>query len=413
MMNKNIVKKQSFILAGGPLLLVLFIDGMGLGLVIPILNGLIFDPNSTFLASAAIPASWHNMVYGLVISIFMLCWFFGAAILGDLSDQIGRKKALIICLFGAFISYVLSIIAIKFASLTLLLLGRVVAGFTSGSQPIAQAAIIDLSDHDNKARNIGYILLALSLGFIFGPLLGGMLADNHLVSWFDYTTPFYFAASISLLNIIILGLLFQETRVTRATTLKINPYQAIHIFISAFKHAKIRSLSLLFFIFIFGWSSFYSFVSFFLLKKFAFTPPEVSLYMAVLGIGFGIGNGYLVNAIAKILPLRDSYIYFTLASSILIFLMIIISSPLWIWLLAAPLGCTIATAYACIVTLFSNQVDENSQGWVMGITGSVMAFDWAINGVIVGILAGWHSIYPIFIAALFLLIGSIATYWHD
>lgn len=402
--------QPSIFVKAGPLLLVLFIDGMGLGLVIPVLNQLIFDPNSDFLASYHFTPVMHNFIYGLIIGIFMLCWFFGAAILGDLSDQIGRKKSLIICLIGAFLSYVLSAFAVIFHSLALIIIGRVIAGFTAGSQPIAQAAIIDLSTADDKARNIGYILLALSLGFIFGPLLGGILADNHLVSWFSPATPFYFAASISFINIIILKLYFFETFVSRSTTLSINPYQAINIFVSAFKNERVRSLSIIFFVFIFGWSSFYSFISVYLLKVFQFTATQVSLFMAVMGVGFGIGNGFLVNYVASMFTLRESYIYFTVLSALMAFCMVFFNSAILNWLLMAPLACCISTAYACVLTLFSNQVDNKSQGWVMGITGAVMAFVWAVNGVIVGVLAAFNDKLPIYISAASLLIAAVATY---
>lgn len=403
--------KSSFLIKAGPLFLVLFIDGMGLGLVIPILNGLIFDPDSHFLAGYTFTPTMQNVLYGAVIGIFMFCWFFGAAILGDLSDQIGRKKSLIICLVGAFLSYVLSAISVTFHSLSLIILGRIIAGFTSGSQPIAQAAIIDLSSPENKAQNIGYILLSLSLGFIFGPLLGGILADNRILPWFNFATPFYFAAIISFLNIIILLALFKETSISKSTTFKINPYQAINIFVSAFQHIGVRNLSILFFIFIFGWSSFYSFISLFLLKTYHFTPTQVSLFMAVMGIGFGLGTGFVVNYVAKIFTLRDSYIYFTFASAIMIFLMVIIPYSFFSWIIMAPLACCIATAYSCILTIFSNQVDEKNQGWVMGITGSVMAFVWAINGIIVGILAALNDKFPLFTAAVILLIAAIATFF--
>ena len=234
-------KTENFLILAGPLLLVLFIDGMGLGLVIPVLNALIFDPNSHFLSSELLSsATAHNFIYGVVIGIFMLCWFFGAAILGDMSDKIGRKKSLMICLAGAGLSYLLSAFSVSLHSIVLLLLGRVVGGLTSGSQPIAQAAIVDLSTPENKVRNISYILLAVSLGFIFGPLLGGILADKRLVPWFNFTTPFYFAAIISFANLGLLLWLFKESFVSQPKKISIRPYQAIEIFISAFKHEKVK-----------------------------------------------------------------------------------------------------------------------------------------------------------------------------
>lgn len=399
--------KPSFITSAGPLLLVIFIDGMGLGLAIPILNGLIFE--GTFLPPAFFTPVMKNIIYGLIIGIFMLCWFFGAAILGDLSDKIGRKKSLLICLFGSFLSYLLSGFAVSINSLTLIIVGRVVAGITSGSQPIAQAAIIDLSVPAYKTRNIGYILLALSLGFIVGPLLGGVLSDKNIISWFNFSVPFYFASLLSFLNMGLLLLLFDETFITKTTTFSINPYQAINIFVSAFRNENIRVLSILFFIFIFGWSSYYSFIAMYLFKIYEFTPTQVSLFMAVMGIGFGVGNGYLANYCARLFPLRINFIYATLISGVLIFLMLCVPYVLFSWFMVAPLAAAVSVAYTSILTLFSNQVDEKSQGWVMGVTGSVMAFVWAVNGIVVGCLAIWHDALPILLAAFSLLVTAIAT----
>lgn len=404
-------QQSKFFLQAGPLLLVLFIDGMGLGLVIPILNDLVFSPSSQFISKNILSPTMNNIIYGAIIGVFMFSWFFGAAILGDLSDQIGRKKALFICLFGAFLSYILSAVAVLQNSLLLMLIGRIVAGFTSGSQPIAQAAIVDLSTPENKPRNIGYILLALSLGFIFGPLIGGILADPHIVSWFTNATPFYFAAIISFFNIIILSLLFKETYSSRATTFSINPYQAVNIFISAFKNIRVKNLSILFFIYIFGWSSFYTFVALFLLKVYFFTPTQVSLYMTLMGVGFGIGNGFLANFMAKRFSLRTSYISFTIASGILILLMVLFPIPLLGWLLIAPIACFIATSYSSLLTIFSNQVDASKQGWIMGITGSISAFVWGLNGIVLGIIAALHDSLPLYTSAIFLMVAGVATFY--
>lgn len=403
--------QSNFFVKASPLLLVLFIDGMGLSLIMPILNELVFDPNSHFLPASIATPAMHNIVYGFIIGIFMLCWFFGAAILGDFSDYVGRKKALSICLLGAFFSYVVSALAVFSHSLTLLLIGRMISGLTAGSQPIAQAAIIDLSTNESKARNIGFILLAISFGFIFGPLLGGFFSNKHLVPWFTLATPFCFAAIISLLNFFLLLWLFNETSVSSKGKFPIRPYQAIEVFISAFKHEKVKDLSILFFIFIFGWSSFYSFVSLFLIKTYHFTPTDISFFMALMGVGFGVGTGILVQYFSKRFSARRIFIATTLAGSVLALLVVVVNHAWSSWLLVAPLSCCISLAYSTIVTIFSDQVDEHSQGWVMGITGSISALVWAVNAVIVGLLATISVQLPIYIAAFCLMAVIVIDYF--
>lgn len=403
--------QSNFFVKASPLLLVLFIDGMGLSLIMPVLNGLIFDLNSHFLPASMASPAMHNVIYGVVIGIFMLCWFFGAAILGDFSDYVGRKKALSICLFGAFVSYLISAFAVVAHSITLLLIGRIISGLTAGSQPIAQAAIVDLSTNEDKARNIGFILLSISFGFIFGPLLGGLFSDKNLVSWFTFATPFYFAAFISLANLLLLLWLFNESFVSTKGKFPVRPQQAIEVFVSAFKHEKVKRLSILYFVFIFGWSSYYSFVSLFLIKHYQFTPTGISIFMAVMGVGFGIGTGILVQFFSKRFAAHSIFIYTILLGSVLALLTVVIKSVWPSWILVAPLACCIAVAYSTIVTIFSDQVDAQSQGWVMGITGSISALVWAINAVVVGLLATISEQLPIYIAAICLLAVVVMDYF--
>lgn len=190
---------KQFLIKASPLFLAILIDGAGAGLFFPLLNALVMDPSSTLL-SPHVTAFTRNFLYGMLLSIFMLFWFFGAAITGDLSDRYGRRKGLTLCLFGTSVGYLLSAFAVVGHSFTLLVLGRVIDGFTAGSQPIAQAGVIDMSPDELRTRNMSYVLFAASFGFIIGPLLGGLLSDNHLVSWFSFATPLYFAAFISLAN---------------------------------------------------------------------------------------------------------------------------------------------------------------------------------------------------------------------
>ena len=136
------------------LLFVVFVDLLGQGLVFPIINALIMEPGSGFLPADASDATRHSN-YGLVIGIFFLLWFLGAPYISKLSDVIGRKNAILICLFGALSGYVITIVALHQSSLWLLILGRGITGLTAGNQPIAQAAMIDVSvDDADRARNV-------------------------------------------------------------------------------------------------------------------------------------------------------------------------------------------------------------------------------------------------------------------
>jgi len=398
-------KEGKSLWAAFPLFLVLFIDGMGLGIIFPILNSIIVDPASVFLPH---DTSLHmrNFLYGLTTGIFMLAWFFGAAVLGDLSDLIGRKKTLMICLVGAFLGYLLSAIGIFTYSLTVLIIGRVIAGITSGSQPIAQAAIVDLSSIEHRARNIGFILFAVSLGFIVGPMLGGVLSDSRIVNWFRFSTPFYFASLLSLINALLLWGLFREAFVpTRKVELKI--HRAIDIFISAFRKKEIRNLSVIFLIMMIGWSGYYTYIPMFLLKKYQFSPLSVSLFMMVLGVGFAVGFGYLVEFFAKRFLLRWVAVGTMAISCIASLLTVAIHSEFLAWVVVFFMGAFISVAYTVMISIFSNQVSPTQQGWIMGITGAIMALSFGIIGLLSAVLTDYSANIPLIVSVVCLGVGAI------
>lgn len=160
-----------------PLFFILFMDTLGTALVIPLLTPLFIDTNSTTsILSLSAGSASRNFFYGLTIGIYSLCAFFGAPILGGLSDTLGRKKVLLICLLGAFAGYVMFAVAIVTKVLSLLIVGRCISGFTAGSLATAQASVVDLSTEDTKVTNIGIILLSVSLGYIAGPMVAGIFA---------------------------------------------------------------------------------------------------------------------------------------------------------------------------------------------------------------------------------------------
>lgn len=405
-------KHNTFFLAAAPLFLLIFIDSMGLGLVFPILNALVIDPQANFI-STSISASSRNLLFGFIISIYMFCWFFGAAFLGDLSDQIGRKKSLMICLVGAFGGYLASAFAVVLNSCLLLIIGRIIAGFTAGSQSIAQAAIVDISEPEHKARNLGLILFFSSLGFIVGPMIGGILSTSTLIPWFNYAVPFYFAAAISFLNAVLLYFIFQETFL-RTKKLHLKLHYAIQIFIDAFKNEKIKDLSIVMLVLIFGWSGIYSFMSMYLLKVYQFTSLQTGFYMGLMGVGFGIGT-ILVDPLTKRFSLKQCMIISTLVTAVCTTLTILAPCEHYIWIYDIFIGSAMAVAYSTILTLFSNQVDARSQGWVMGITGAVLAFAFGLNGLLTGVLANFSHTTPLIVAIVSLILSAalMKYIFHD
>ncbi len=404
-------KTSHFFAKAFPLFLAIFIDGMGLGLLFPILNSLFVSTDCNFLP-ADLSSSSRNFLFGITVSIFMLAWFFGSAYLGDLSDAIGRKKSLMISLFGSFLGYLVSAVAVGMGSVVFLIIGRVIAGFTAGSQSIAQAAIIDISEPDLKARNIGLILLSSSLGFLFGPMCGGFFSSTQICSQFTFATPLYFAAIISLANALLVLWLFKETFNTRAK-INLKFHRAIEIFISAFRNHKVRYLSFVFLIMLLAWGCYYSYISLFLTKQLNFDATQVNLFMVLLAIGFGLGFGVVVNWVAQHFSTKQAIISLLILCGIISLITASATQAWVIWLIAIPIGVVISVPYSMMLAVFSNQVDENSQGWVMGIAGAILSAAFATAGIVGSVLANIQNNLPILSSGILFLVCGIAMLYSN
>lgn len=242
------------------LLLVVIVDLMGQGLIFPIINSLLIDPTSTFVAKET-TASTRNLYYGIVSAVFYLFWFFGAAYISKLSDYIGRKTGIVICLIGGIAGYILTILAIEFSSLWMLVLGRAISGFTAGNQPIAQAALIDISRNDQeRSANLGYIVGASALGMMIGPLLSGLLSDSAVVgSYASLKLPFY--ASIVLVSVTLVLILtsFYDVKKERK---KID-FGLSEVFLTIYRvkdYPVVQKLSFAFFFFQIGLNAFFIYI---------------------------------------------------------------------------------------------------------------------------------------------------------
>ena len=166
------------------ILVTLFIDILGIGIIVPILPGLVKELRGGDAAQAAV-------YYGVIISTYATMQFLFAPVLGALSDRYGRRPVILVSLFGLGTDYLVQGWA---PSIGWLFLGRIIAGIMGASITTANAYIADVSAPETRARNYGFVGAAFGLGFIFGPVLGGLLSGISL------RLPFFVAAGLALVN---------------------------------------------------------------------------------------------------------------------------------------------------------------------------------------------------------------------
>ncbi|HEX9390438.1 MAG TPA: TCR/Tet family MFS transporter [Usitatibacteraceae bacterium] len=196
------------------ILVCVFIDMLGIGLAIPVLPILVGE----FVEGRDLQAHW----FGILAATFGLLQFLCMPILGAVSDRIGRRPVMLFSMAGMFLNFLATAWAPNLAAL---FIGRVIGGMSSASMSVASAYASDVSTPENRAKSFGKIGAAFGLGFICGPMLGGLLGSINL------HLPFYVAAGLCAVNFIYGYLMVPESlpREKRAafSLARANPFSAI------------------------------------------------------------------------------------------------------------------------------------------------------------------------------------------
>ena len=396
------------------LLFVVFLDIMSQGLVIPILTTILLDPSQSFLSTHTSEAT-RQFDFGLVMGVFFLFWFFGAAYISKLSDAIGRKEGILVCLTGNLLGYLLTIAALELDSFLLLLVARAISGFTAGNQPIAQAALVDMSESEaQKTRFMGFVLVALSLGLVVGPLIGGVLSDRALLGQFaSLELPFYAVSLLVALNIILIVFFFHNQR-TERQPLRIRPLDVFLTLWVAAKRPTILKISLVFFFAQLGLNAYYIFMDTYFHDRFGFDTLENSLALVVLGGAMGLSSAFLVGPLNKRFAKRGLISVSLAIMAVSGALAIINPWPLVAYFLIVPLVAAFAVYYPTALTLFSSAVDESEQGWVMGVTVALFTLGAGLVSLIGGRLMSIdiHIPFIIAVSCSLLALVLVLTLWR-
>lgn len=388
----------------GTIFFTVFLDLLGLGIIIPILPALLLDPINGILPMTY-SFSTRTLIYGFLIASYPLAQFFGAPILGSLADQKGRKKLLLLSLVGTVGGYAIFILGILTSNLYLLFLGRIVDGFTGGNISIAQSAIADVSTPETKSRNFGLIGMAFGLGFIIGPYIGGKLSDSSIVSWFSYATPFYLTILLATINVVLVALNFPETLVIKREV-KVNLFSGFINIKKAFTFKDLRVMFLVVFLTTVGFNFFTQFFQVFLYGKFKFTQSQVGDFFAYMGLWIAISQGAIMRPLSKIFKPAKILSYSIVLLAISFPFLLIPHQRVWLYLVVPFIAIFQGLTQPNGTAIISNLVDSGKQGEILGINQSISSLAQALPPIIAGFVTAVNINLPTWFAA-----GSTLLAW--
>lgn len=392
-------------------LLTVFLDVLGVGILIPVLPQLIFrifEPAGFSYNSSLILLGW-------LTAIFPLMQFFATPILGQLSDRYGRRKVLAFSLLGTATGYFLFAVAIITKNIPLLFASRALDGITGGNISVARAVVADVSPEEHRTRNFGLIGACFGLGFVLGPYLGARLASPSVSffglfntpHWFTTATPFWFAGILSVFNVVLLLARLPETHKHINKKLRLTWDQSLKNIQKAATSDTLRVIFASEFMFWGGFTFFTTFFQILLIQKLGFTQSNVGDFFAYIGICIALTQGFLTPLVAKRFKNYQVLRFAFLGTGVALLLQLWPSNTKQL-LLVAPLiaifnGLVLANATA----LVSKSVGPEIQGEVLGIEASVQALAQAIPAAIAGYIATMGINMPVIVGGTAVFIGGI------
>jgi len=387
----------------GFIFVTLLVDTIGFGIIIPVLPDLIKNLIHGDLSVASEYNGWLTLAYSLMQFVF-------APVVGNLSDKYGRRPILLCSLFGFGIDYLFLAFA---PTIGWLFVGRIIAGITGASFTTAGAYIADVSTPEKRAQNFGIVGVAFGLGFIIGPLLGGLLGT------IGTRVPFYASAGLCLLNwlygyFILPESLDKEHR-RPFEWRRANPMGAL---LHLKKYPSIAGLVTSLVLVYLSVHAVQSTWAYYTMYKFTWSKAMVGYSLGFVGLMIAIVQGGLIRFIIPKFGQEKSVYFGLLLYSVgnLLFGLANAGWMMFAFLIPYALG---GIAGPAIQGIMSTQVPPNEQGELQGGLTSIMSATAIVGPPVMTWLFAWFTKKsspvqfpgaPFILAALLTLVSAILAY---
>lgn len=389
------------------ILLAIFLDLVSYGILVPVVPQLFANPESLYyVLSPGVPLA-HGYIYlGFLIAIFPILQFFSAPILGQYSDIHGRRKVLTLTLVGTAVSFVIFALGISMKSIALLFISRAVGGILGGNISVAQAAIADITKPRERAKHFGLIGAAYGAGFIIGPVLGGILSDSSIISWFTLSTPFWVAAIFSAINALLIFTRMGETRAPEENVV-ISWSKSVYDIIRAYGMKKVRSIFATNFFFQAGITFVATFFSVYLIDRFQMTQIGIGYFIGYAGVWIIISQAVLVPLLSRKFEEVTLLRWSLILGSIAIFSFYLPHTVIGLMIAGACFALANGISMAALPSLASRRAPANIQGEILGINTSIQALAQSVPPILSGYLAATIApSAPVYIAG-----GAVGIAW--
>lgn len=384
------------------ILITILIDTVGFGMIAPVMPKLISDLTGEGFAEAA-------RYGGMLMFLFAGVQFFSAPILGNLGDRFGRRPVLLISLAALGFDYILIALA---PTLVWLFVGRFISAIASSTFSTANAWVADVSAPADRARHFGFLSAAWGLGFMLGPVLGGLLGEV------GPRVPFWAAAALALVNVLYGFFVLPESLPAESRRpfdfKRANPIGAL---IQIRHHRFVLGLLGVLVPYQIAHDANPAVWGYYTMHKFGWSVSDVGWSLFVVGATILFVNALLVGPAIKRLGEKGAVVVGFLGMTVG-FLIFALASESWMMFVGIFPFALIGIAQPALRSMMSNRIPADAQGELQGATASLMSMTMIVSPIIMTELfrgysrAGAPIVFPgaPFLAAAFLALLALVLF---
>lgn len=350
-------------LALGVVFVTALLNSIGFGIIMPVLPSLLMEVTADTMAEAASFGGWLMFAYAAT-------QFFAAPVLGALSDRFGRRPVLLVSLVVLGCDYLIMWWAPTFGWL---LLGRILSGAAGATYSTCNAYVADISEPEERAQNFGLMGAAFGLGFIIGPVIGGLLGE------IGPRTPFLAAAGLSFANLLWGAVVLPESLATGKRRAfewrRANPTGALK---ALRRYPMVFGLVGAYVLFMMGHHVLPATWSFFTMEKFGWSPDQVGYSLGFVGVLMVLVQAVLLRAVLpKLGPRRAGSVGFTFCAAA--FVGYALAADAWMLYGFLAVGALQGFATPAMQGLMTSQVGDDEQGELQGGLASMSSLTAIIS----------------------------------
>jgi MFS transporter, DHA1 family, tetracycline resistance protein len=330
------------------------LDAVGIGVIFPILPRLLEDVTHAQNIAPYI---------GIMTALYAVMQFIFAPVLGALSDNLGRRPVLLVSLTGTAINYLVMAFA---PQLWMLLLSRAIAGLTSANVSVATAYITDISPEDKRARRFGLSNAMFGIGFIIGPVLGGLLGDTWL------RLPFVAAAVLNACNLLLALFILPESRTPARRKIDLAALNPLRPLRWVFSMKGLMPIILVFFILSGTGEAYGTCWALWGFDTFQWNGLWIGLSLGAFGVCQTLVQALLPGPATKLLGERRAVVV-GIACACIALVAMAFANQGWIVFAIMPIFALAGIGTPALQSLATRQVDATRQGQFQGVLASTVS----------------------------------------